>query len=103
MYLMQIFVPYGNSADGALREEPYMNLKQELTDRFGGVTVYSRAPVKGIWKPAPGQQEADDMIIYEVLLGKPDMSYWSSLKSRLEYIFQQQEILMRYYTVSIVK
>ncbi|WP_138484543.1 hypothetical protein [Dyadobacter bucti] len=100
---MQIFIPTAGQDGSKFAEQPFTDLKQELTGFFGGVTIYARGPVKGIWKPSPGQEETDDMIIYEVLVQHPDMSYWSSLKGRLERTFGQQEILMRYFNIEVVK
>jgi hypothetical protein len=103
MHLMQIFIPTTDREGGVFPPKVYTALKKELTDLFGGVTIYARSPVKGVWKPASDFVETDNMIIYEVLIPKADLSYWSTLKSRLEADFRQQEILMRYFDVSTVK
>lgn len=103
MELMQIFVPTTDQEGGRFERQYFEDLRKELTDRFGGVTIYARSPAKGIWKPDPGLEETDNMIIYEVLVQELDTRYWAELKYQLEDTFQQKEIMMRYFTVSVVK
>lgn len=103
MYLMQIFVPAAEPQSDGYPQQHYAGLKEELADLFGGVTIYARAPVKGVWKPGDNHAETDNMIIYEVMLSHFDGAYWSALKSRLEADFRQQEILMRYFSISVVQ
>lgn len=103
MHLMQIFVPTADHEGTKFPSHYYVELKQDLADRFGGITIYGRSPVIGIWKPDENSSESDDLIIFEVLTKEPDLTYFSSLKHRLEHAFKQDEILMRYFSVTLVK
>lgn len=100
MYLMQIFIPTRDNEGNRFPEGQYTSLRDELTDRFGGVTIYARSPVEGIWKKSSESTDVDQMIIYEVLIDKLDNEYWKTLKSQLESSFRQEEILMRYFNVT---
>ncbi|MCF0075275.1 hypothetical protein LZD49_32645 [Dyadobacter sp. CY261] len=99
MYLMQIFLPTRDNQGDSIPEEHFLALRDELTDRFGGVTIYTRAPVEGIWKPSENNAQVDQLVIYEVLLGSLEISYWKKVKSRLETSFMQAQIMMRYFNV----
>ena len=39
-----------------LRARRYVQLRAELADRFGGVTAYTRAPARGVWKDDTGEK-----------------------------------------------
>lgn len=54
MYLMQIFIPTTDHQRQQYDRQQFTSLKQELTDKFTGVTIYARAPAHGLWKPGPG-------------------------------------------------
>jgi inorganic pyrophosphatase len=103
MELIQIFIPTADQEGSSFPPQHFDDLKKELTDQFGGVTIYARSPAKGIWKPDSGSEETDNMVIYEILVQEMNTTYWAELKSRLEDTFQQKEIMMRYFTVFVVK
>jgi hypothetical protein len=69
-------------------------LQRELTERFGGVTAYVRAPAKGRWEDG-GRHEEDDVVLYEVMVDSLDRDWWRALRRRLEASLRQKEILMR--------
>ncbi|WP_353718883.1 hypothetical protein [Dyadobacter sp. 676] len=100
MLLLQMFLPLYDNAGKQFPEANFLDLRQELTTRFGGVTIYSRSPVKGLWKQDESSVTEDEMVIYEVLVDKLDTSYWTRLKLRLQHTFRQEEIMMRYYEVT---
>ena len=73
-------------------------LQRELTERFGGVTAYVRAPAKGRWDD-DGRHEEDDVVLWEVMVTKLDRDWWRDLRGRLETSLRQKEILMRAHEV----
>ena len=89
MWLVQIFVPVVDDSDQVLRD-----VKQELIDRFGGVTAYSRSPAEGIWREG-NTKEKDDIIIVEVMANEFDRDWWQAFRSRLERQLAQKEIVVR--------
>ncbi len=84
MHLVQLLLPRYDQAVG-----------RELTERFGGVTAYARAPAKGEWKPAPGETVRDDIVVYEVMVDELDRAWWAAYRGELERRFQQEELVVR--------
>nr|WP_295932985.1 hypothetical protein [uncultured Dyadobacter sp.] len=102
MQLFQIFIPLNDNEGNRFAEKHFTNLREELSSKFGGLTIYNRSPVKGLWKEVDGATVADEMIIFEVMTENVDDRYWEDLKRRLEAAFSQEEIMMRYYDISKV-
>ena len=71
------------------------DLAHELTDRFGGVTAYTRAPAAGLWEEPSGERVRDDVVVYEVMADDIDEAWWAALRTRLEARFQQDELVIR--------
>lgn len=90
MFSIEIYLPVvsGRSAE-------YDRVKQQLTERYGGLTIYSRAPAEGIWKPDGQGESHDRIVIFEVLAEELERDWWSRYRQTLEQIFTQQEILIR--------
>jgi hypothetical protein len=65
-----------------------------LTERFGGLTSYPRAPASGIWNEFEGPTR-DDLLIYEVMAESIDKSWWDLYRKSLEKRFQQEKVLIR--------
>ena len=70
-------------------------LAKELTDRFGGVTAYTRAPATGIWEEQSGRTVRDQIVVYEVMAEKLEPEWWAGLRERLELRFDQEELVVR--------
>jgi hypothetical protein len=67
----------------------------ELTERFGGVTAYARAPSKGLWKETPKHGTThDDIVVYEVMVDQLDEKWWSQYRRSLETRFAQKELVV---------
>ena len=84
MHLVQLLLPRYDET-----------VARELTERFGGMTAYARAPAKGEWKPAPGQTVHDDIVVYEVMVDSLDRAWWAQYRGRLERRFDQEELVVR--------
>lgn len=81
--------------DGAPVEGGYLaGLEAEFTDRFGGVTAFTRAPARGRWADG-GQVQADEIVIYEVMVEALDRPWWDALRRRLEQDLGQAEVVIR--------
>jgi hypothetical protein len=94
MYLIQILLPlYDN--DG--REQPselFGDVRRQLTEKFGGLTAYSRTPAQGLWKNE-GETHRDDIVVFEVMADEFDKDWWGAYRRKLEQSFRQQEIVIR--------
>ena len=67
MYLVQILLPLYDNEGHEFEAAEYVRLRHELADRFGGVTAYTRAPARGVWKDETGGTSRDDIVIFEVM------------------------------------
>lgn len=95
MHLVQLLLPVRDDAGQAFPRDLYDTLAHELTERFGGVTAYTRAPAAGLWEEPSGEKTRDDIVIYEVMADPLDRTWWAQLRERLEIQFRQQELVIR--------
>ena len=94
MHLVEVFLPL-TFPDGKAVPESLVKLVQaELTERFGGVTLYARAPADGVWKGGGGV-ERDVLVVLEIMTDKLDKDWWGGFRRRGEALFRQQELVVR--------
>jgi hypothetical protein len=92
MSVVELFLPVGGAASAI----ELTKLRVLLTEKFGGVTAFTRAPAKGTWRvPHTGQVENDDIVVVEVMTETLDRHWWRELKAILEHSLKQSEILIR--------
>lgn len=95
MHLVQIFAPrYDNDGD-EFPPEMFQRIQHEMTERFGGVTAFLRAPALGLWDDGRGEVQKDDLAIFEVMIEQLDRAWWRSYRQELETRFDQDEIVVR--------
>lgn len=105
MHLVQLLIPVYDNHGASFPASHYATLRQELAERFGGLTAYSRAPAQGVWEgdgngkdgEAPAKQ--DDIIVYEVMVDELDRAWWSRYRRTLEERFRQDELVIRAQTI----
>ncbi len=102
MQLIQILLPVYNQQNEVFPAETFNHIRQELTDKFGGITTYSRAPATGLWKENEQKTVKDDIMVYEVMAETLDKDWWQNYKSQLESIFEQDEILIRTWEIQVL-
>jgi hypothetical protein len=73
----------------------YEGLVSLLTERFGGMTAYTRAPATGLWESASGERVRDTVVVYEVMAEDLDYDWWAGLRRDLEARFAQDELVIR--------
>src|SRR3954466_7805308 len=95
MYLVQLLLPLHDDRGKPFPRSHYRALRDELTERFGGLTAYSRAPAEGLWDSGDEGWQRDDIIIYEVMVSDLERTWWSEFRSRLEKQFHQDELVVR--------
>lgn len=97
-HLVQILLPVYDNAGQPLGRELFAAVRQELVERFGGLTAYSRAPAQGLWS-AGGDGEAevsrDDIVVYEVMVQDLDSAWWAHYRQSLCQRFRQQALMVR--------
>jgi hypothetical protein len=95
MYLVQLLLPLYDNKRQAFEATAFAEVRRELTERFGGVTAYARAPARGLWKEDDGTVVRDEIVIYEVMVDDLDRDWWSSFRERLRRRFGQEELVIR--------
>ena len=99
VHLVQMLLPAQDEHGRPFPRESYDSLVATLTDRFGGVTAYTRAPATGLWEAEPGRKVRDEVVVYEVMVEKIERDWWAGTRRRLEVAFAQQEIVIRAHAI----
>jgi len=102
MYLVQILLPLYDNEGHAFEPVDYAQLRSELADRFGGVTAYTRAPARGVWKDDAGGTTRDDIVIFEVMTEELDRNWWTAFRRDLERRFRQDSVIVRALTSTML-
>jgi hypothetical protein len=101
MYLIQILLPLYDNAGHRFDAEAYAAVRAELTERYGGLTAYSRAPAEGLWE-SKGDVKRDDIIVFEVMTAELDEAWWTQYRKALEARFRQDAIVVRAQTCKLL-
>lgn len=102
MHLIQILLPLYDNAGAQQPAELFEQTREDLIGRFGGLTAYTRAPAKGLWKEDASTTKRDDIVIYEVMTESLDEAWWRTYRGNLEQRFQQEEIVVRAQSVKVL-
>lgn len=101
MYLVQILLPRADNSGQPFPREDFDRVKNELAQRFDGVTAYIRAPAEGVWKQNQ-KLSSDDIVVLEVMTEKVDLAEWTARRQQYEKGFRQEKVIVRYMAISIV-
>lgn len=100
MHLVQIFLPLYDNKGHCIARKHFISTAAEFTERFGGLTAYTRAPAKGVWKTHVGTTSRDDVVIYEVMCPRLQREWWKQKRLELQKIFHQETILIRSHAIT---
>lgn len=100
--LIQIYLPLTEADGKPFPEKFYQTIKEELTEKFGGLTIYSRSPATGLWKENEDKTVSDEILIFEIMTFGLEEPFWTSYKKKLIKKFRQEEILIRCSTVTLL-
>ena len=95
MYLIQLLLPLYDNEQHGLPDNLYNQVRSELTEQFGGLTVYARAPAKGLWKEDSANIIHDDIVIYEIMSDEVDRRWWQQYRLELQERFAQESVIIR--------
>ena len=93
-YLVQVHLPVYDNDGGRFPVDHYDEVRVRLTDLFGGLTAYTRAPAEGLWNTG-GTVKRDDIVVVEVMAQSLDRAFWADYRRELEELFHQDEIVIR--------
>jgi hypothetical protein len=102
MYLVQILLPLHDRKGRGFPKAKYERVAVELTDRFGGVTAFTRTPAEGRWKPGGRPASEDDIVVVEVMVEEVDPSWWRKYRRKLETSFKQDSIVVRAQDIKVL-
>lgn len=95
-HLIQILLPIHGRTGAPVAAEQFGRVRVELTERFGGVTAYTRSPATGLWKRTEDEAvERDQVIMIEVVVDVFDREWWEAYREQLETRFGQEEVHAR--------
>jgi len=95
MYLIQILLPLNDNAGRPHKRHLFQNVAAELTDKFGGLTAYTRVPAEGLWKDDDSGTDRDEIVIYEVMTEELTEGWWRKYRRSLEKRFRQERVILR--------
>lgn len=102
MHLVEIFLPHNSNEGTPLPSDEFKRVREQLVERWGGVTAFTRTPAKGVSLLNENEREEDELIVYEVMVKRIDKLWWLSYKRDLETRFRQREILIRVTAVTVI-
>jgi hypothetical protein len=94
MYLVQLLLPLRDEDGKPFPRAHYRQIRTLLTERFGGLTAYTRAPAEGLWDDGDAVAH-DDIVVYEVMVRELDRDWWGEYRTGLERHFDQVELVIR--------
>jgi len=95
VHLVQILLPVYDKSGARFPQSHYDHVAKELTERFGGLTAYVRAPAAGLWQEGSGRTQRDDIVVYEVMAERLEPEWWAGYRGELERRFAQDELVVR--------
>ena len=95
MHLVQILLPLYDPDGRPFGSAMFREVAAELTERFGGVTAYTRAPAEGRWKDEQDREAHDEIVIFESMVERLDLPWWRSYRHGLERRFRQEAVVVR--------
>ena len=98
MHAIEILLPLYDNDGRRFGAELYIGVREELVERFGGLTAFTRSPAEGVWDEG-GQRSRDEIVIFEVMSDGLDRNWWQRYRAELERLFRQEEIVVRAHEV----
>ncbi len=95
MHLIQILLPLYDNEGRRFGAGEFDRVRDELAERFGGVTAFRRSPAEGLWKDEGGEPVRDEVAIFEVMAETLDRKWWADYRAGLERRFRQEKMVIR--------
>jgi hypothetical protein len=101
MHLVEILLPLHDNSGRSFDAEKYAEVRQHLTEHFGGLTAFTRSPAQGTTTES-GKPVHDEIVVFEVMTEALDVSWWGRYRLLLERQFRQDQIVIRASTVALL-
>ena len=102
MHLIQILLPLYDNDGKPFGQDAFLRVRDDLSERFGGITTYMRSPARGLWKETQDTTVHDDIVIYEVMTEDLDRDWWRSYREQLTVTFRQALLIVRVSEVQLL-
>ena len=100
MHLIQFLLPLHDNNNQKFPNTHFNQVREVLTDRFGGVTAFVRSPAVGLWKESNEEVNRDEVVMFEVMTEQLDKPWWTAYRTQLQEQFRQDEVLIWASTVT---
>lgn len=102
MFLIQILLPLYDNDGQPFTQDEFLKVRDQLSERFGGITTYMRSPARGLWKETKETTVQDDIVIYEVMTPDLDRVWWKRYRQQLTVSFRQALLIVRVSEVELL-
>lgn len=102
VHLIQILLPLYDNSGTAFPQQEYVTVREELTERFGGITTYLRSPAEGSWRESPLLTIHDEIVIYEVMVENLDREWWRTYREGLARRYRQDVLIVRVSEIQLI-
>jgi hypothetical protein len=93
--LIQMLLPTKRADGAAFGDDVLGQTRDELIERFGGLTAYMRSPAAGAWTSPEGRVEEDSVVMIEVIADTFNVAWWRPYADKLKQRFAQESIHVR--------
>jgi hypothetical protein len=95
MYMTQLLLRILSNSDERFPQSLFEQIRDELVQKFGGLTAYTRTPASGLWQEKGSATVHDGIVVHEVLVKNLDEDWWSRYRKKLEQRFRQDKLVIR--------
>ena len=94
MYLIELLLPLHDNDRKQLPVDCFRTVRDELTERFGGVTAFRRSPAMELWKEPESAVSRNEMVMFEVISPVLDKQWWTKYRLTLQQKFRQDQLFI---------
>jgi hypothetical protein len=102
MHLVQLLLPLFDNESQPIPRAHFERVASELTEHFGGLTAFTRAPAEGLWREGGDGTTRDEIVVYEVMTDALDEEWWRSYRTQIEERFAQERIVVRAQSINVL-
>ena len=101
--LYVIYLPLRYNDGREIETEKLLAVRMELLERFRGITLLQETnPLQGLWQ-YQDQHYSDEIITVTILdFARESQAFFTSYKEILKQRFEQIDLLLYYYTVTVI-
>jgi inorganic pyrophosphatase len=100
--LIQLFLPTIAKNGKPFPRSYYDTVREQLTDKFNGVSMYFNSKVSGVWKDEDAKLVKDELMVFEVMSDAITLDFWKSYQRSLQKQFKQESILIRCMDMNLI-